>query len=86
MNNILKEKVRKVRDEVKTLELKKESLNDKVMMQDLFIREVEVRGKEDIEQKRKKIDSLGDDICVCIMQNEDAEDKIFGLKEEQEKN
>ena len=85
MNNILKEKVRKVRDEVKTLELKKESLNDKVMMQDLFIREVEVRGKEDIEQKRKKIDSLGDDICVCIMQNEDAEDTIFGLKEEQEK-
>ena len=85
MNNILKEKSRKVRDEVKTLDLKRESLNDKVKMQEKFILDVETRGKEDIEQKKKKKDALADEICVCIMQNEDAEDTIFGLKQEQEK-
>ena len=85
MNNILKEKSRKVKDEVKTLDLKRESLNDKVKMQEKFILDVETRGKEDIEQKKKKKDALADDICVCTMQNEEASDKIFGLKEEQEK-
>ena len=85
MNNILKEKIRKVRDEVKTLDLKRDSLNDKVKMQEKFILDVETRGKEDIEKKEKKLDSLGDDICVYIMQNEDADDTVFGLKEEQEK-
>ena len=54
MNNILKEKSRKVKDEVKTLDLKRESLNDKVKMQEKFILDVETRGKEDIEQKRKR--------------------------------
>ena len=73
MNNILKEKSRKVKDEVKTLDLKRESLNDKVKMQEKFILDVETRGKEDIEQKKKKKDALADDICVCTMQNEDAE-------------
>ena len=69
MNNILKEKIRKVRDEVKTLDLKRDSLNDKVKMQERFIQDVETRGKVDIKQKKKKKDALGDDICVYIMEN-----------------
>ena len=85
MNNIIKEKIRHVKDKVKTLELKKESLNDKVLMQEFFIREIEVRGKEDIKKKKKKMDSLNDDICVCIMENENSEDKIYDLQQKQEK-
>ena len=85
MNNILKEKIRKVRDEVKTLDLKRDSLNDKVKMQETFIQDVETRGKEDIVKKEKKLDSLGDDICVYIMENERSDDLVFCLKEEQEK-
>ena len=85
MNNILKEKLRKVKYEVKTLDLKRESLNDKVKMQEKFILDVETRGKEDIDHKQKKKDALADDICVCTMQNEEASDAIFGLKEQQEK-
>lgn len=46
MNTIIKDKIRLIRDEVKTLELKKESLNDKVQMQKDFIEELENRGKE----------------------------------------
>ena len=55
-------------------------------MQEKVYLDVETRGKEDIEQKKKKkVTALADEICVCIMQNEDAEDTIYGLKEEQEK-
>ena len=83
MNNILKDKIRIVKDDVRTLELKKESLNDKVEMQKKFMDEIESRGKESIERKKKKKDSLGDEICVLIMQNEDLDDRVYGLTENQ---
>ena len=34
MNNILKEKIRGIKDNIRTLELKKESVSDKVQMQE----------------------------------------------------
>ncbi len=49
MNNLIKDKIRLVKEEVKTLDLKKESLNDKVSMQERFIEDVESRGKENIK-------------------------------------
>ena len=85
MNNLIKEKIRGVKDELKTFELKKESLKDKVEMQENFIKELEEQGKNNIAESRKKTDSLGDEVCVLIMQNEDLDDKIYGLTEEQKK-
>ena len=85
MNNIIKDEIKIVRDEIRTLDLKKESLNDKVGMQENFIEELESRGKERIEEKRKKSKALGDEICVAMLQNEHKEDQVFGLTEEQEK-
>ena len=41
MNNIIRDKIRLVKEELKTLNLKKESLNDKVEMQENFIEEIE---------------------------------------------
>ena len=41
MNAIIKEKIKSLKDEIKTFELKKESLNDKVEMQKEFIEELE---------------------------------------------
>ena len=46
MNVVLKEKIRSIKEEVKVLELKKESLLDKVEMQKNFIEELECRGKK----------------------------------------
>ena len=40
MNNLLKDKIRVIKEEVRTLDLKKESLNDKVKMQTEFIDEL----------------------------------------------
>jgi len=85
MNNLIKEKIRGVKDELKTFELKKESLKDKAEMQENFIKELEEQGKNNIAESRKKTDSLGDEVCVLIMQNEDLDDRIYGLTEEQKK-
>ena len=52
-------------------------------MQEKFMEEIESRGKESIEQKKKKKDSLGDEICVLIMKNEGLEDDVYGLTEKQ---
>ena len=85
MNNIIKEKSRLLKEEIKVLTLKKESLNDKVSMQENFIAEIENRSKENIEENKKKMRSIGDEICVLMLQNEHTEDQVFGLTEEQEK-
>ena len=58
MNNLIKDKIRNLKDEVKVLDLKKESLTDKVQMQENFINELECRGKKNIEDKESKIGEL----------------------------
>ena len=37
MNNLIKEKIKGVKEEIKVLSLKKESLNDKVKMQESLL-------------------------------------------------
>ena len=85
MNNLIKDKIRGVREEIRTLDLKKESLNDKVKMQTDFIEKIEKRGNDDIKDKKKKSRELGDEICVLMLKNEHSEDKVYGLTKEQEK-
>ena len=58
MNTIIKEKIRQNRENVKVLDLKKESLSDKVSMQQNFIEQLENTGKEKIEEKEEKISQL----------------------------
>ena len=59
MNNFIKDKIRVIKEDVKTLELKKESLNDKVTMQKDFIEELKSRSEGDILEKNNKIKELG---------------------------
>ena len=58
MNMIAKEKIRRIKDEVRTLELKKESLKDKVEMQKNFIQEIENMSQKDISKRKDNIDKL----------------------------
>jgi len=58
MNVVIKDKIREIKDEIKTLELKRQSLKDKVEMQNGFIDELEQRGKENIKEKENKIKEL----------------------------
>ena len=58
MNTIIKEKIRQGKEDVKVLNLKKESLNDKVTMQENFIEELENRASESIKEKEGEIGEL----------------------------
>ena len=83
MNTLIKEKIRTEKEKIRSLDLKRDNIKDKISMQENFIKELEEQGKDNITENQKKRDKLGDEICVLIMQTEDLEDKIYGLTEEQ---
>ena len=83
MNNLIKEKIRQQKDQIKSLELKKESLKDKVLMQKNFIEQLESRGKDNINSNKKKISNLIGEVDVYMLQNATTEESIFGHTKEQ---
>ena len=85
MNNLIKEKIRGIKEEIKVLSLKKESLNDKVKMQQTFIEEIENRGKENIGEKNDKIKVLEVEVATHMEQNTITECNISDLIKKQEK-
>ena len=85
MNTVIKEKIRKIRDEVKTLELKKESLFDKVEMQKNFIEELENRGNANINANKEKIVNLDSEVVDCIKENTLIEEDVLkNIKKQEE--
>ena len=82
MNVVLKEKIRSIKEEVKVLELKKESLLDKVEMQKNFIEELECRGKENVKQKENKIQELLIEENNLMLSNQIIEEDVFKLNKE----
>ena len=58
MNNLVKDKIRQEKEHVRSLEARKENTKDKVEMQQTFIDELENRGKENIQDRKNKIDQL----------------------------
>ena len=84
MNNIIKEKIRVVKEEVKVLELKNESLNDKVKMQENFIEELENRSKENIDEKNDKIKVLQIEVNTHMEHNQLTDANISELVQKQE--
>jgi DNA repair exonuclease SbcCD ATPase subunit len=84
MNSIIKEKIRQIKDEIKTLDLKKESLKDKVEMQKNFIEELENRGKDNINNNSRKISDLDKEIEQYIHENESLEEPLREYIQEQD--
>jgi len=84
MNGILKDKIRMVKEDIKVLELKKESLTDKVQMQENFIEELENQAAQNIESKKKKVTELLTETDLYMRQNSVTEESIFGYTKEQE--
>ena len=58
MNEVVKTKLRGIRDNVKVLDLKKENLTDKISMQKNFIKELEEQGQERIKKKKNTLNEL----------------------------
>ena len=84
MNNLIKDKIRGLREEIKVLDLKKESLNDKVRMQKNFIEELELRGKENIKSKETKIQNILVEENELMNNNAIIEEDVFKLNKEVE--
>ena len=82
MNNLIKDKIRAIKEETKVLELKKESLNDKVRMQKNFIEELECRGKENVKQKENKIQELLIEENNLMNDNALIEEDVFKLNKD----
>ena len=70
MNNLVKEELRENRDIVRTLELKKDNLRDKVAMQKNFISELETRAEKNIHDKEKKVNTIALEIDELLTKNE----------------
>ena len=85
MNNLMKDKIRQVKEDIKVLELKKESLNDKVKMQTNFIEEIESRGKDNIKQKEKKIQGLLNEENDLMNTCEGMNEELISLEKKLEK-
>ncbi len=85
MNNIIKEKIRTFKEEIKVLDLKKESLIEKVEMQNNFINEIENRGKQNIKDKESKIGQLLVEENNWMNINESSNSELESLQSKVEK-
>jgi len=84
MNSLIKEKIRSVKEEIKVFELKKESLLDKVKMQEEFIEELENRGKDNINNNNRKITDLDKEIEQYMEENTSNEEPLREFIREQD--
>jgi DNA repair exonuclease SbcCD ATPase subunit len=84
MNALIKEKIRLQKDEIKSLQLKKENLKDKVEMQKSFIEELENRGNANINANQEKIVKLDAEVGIYMTENARTEEEIFKYVKEQE--
>ena len=84
MNSILKEYVKEKKTQVKSLELKKETLKDKMKMQKDFIEELENRGNANINANKEKITNLFKEVGIYMEENDKTNEQVEKLTEEQQ--
>ena len=70
MSDLVKAKLKTQKEEVRTLELKKDSLLDKVEMQEQFIKQIERTSKDDIKEKQSQIKKIANEAKEYIDKNE----------------
>ena len=85
MNQLIKDQIREKKEKVRSLDLKKDNLKDKMTMQKNFIKELEDRGKSDITISKDKINTLITETDKYVTTNEELELEVTGLIEDQEK-
>ena len=83
MNNILKDNIKEKKSQVKSLDLKKDTLKDKMKMQKDFIEELENRGHANINANKEKISSLDKEVDVYMKDNATIEEQVHAFTKEQ---
>ena len=85
MNSIIKDKIRKQKEDIQLLDLKKDNVKDKLQMQEKFIEELDNRGKENIKGKREKINTLIDETETYSSTIEKLQSDVYEVTKDQEK-
>ena len=85
MNVLIRDRIREQKDQSKSLTLRKDNLNDKISMQENFMKEIEEQGKVNIEDKNDKIKVLQVEVDTLMELTELTNSNISDLIEEQEK-
>jgi len=80
MNSLIKDNIRTKKEQIKSLDLKKDNLKDKMKMQKEFIEELENRGNANINANNEKIANLDDEVGDYMNTNEDLEGQIKTLQ------
>ena len=82
MNSLIKDNIRTKKEQIKSLDIKKDNLKDKMKMQQEFIEELESRGHANIDANEVKIDKLLDEENSYMLSNEDLNYRIETLQEQ----
>jgi DNA repair exonuclease SbcCD ATPase subunit len=80
MNSLIKDNIRTKKEQIKSLDLKKDNLKDKMKMQQEFIEELENRGNANINANKEKITNLDNEVGDYMNTNEDLEGQIKTLQ------
>ena len=84
MNSLIKERIRSCKEQIRTFELKKESLKDKIEMQERFIEEVENSGKSNIKDREDKIRGILNEENDLMNDNIKLTEELSDLEEQLE--
>ena len=84
MSNLIKDKMREKKDKVKSLDLKRSNVKDKIKMQQNFIDELENRGKQNIDSNKTKITKLMKEVDEYIDENTKLDAEVQKFTKEQE--
>ena len=85
MNNIVRDRIRENKDRVRTLDLKKETLLEKIQMQKNFIDELETRSNDNIDANKEKITKLNTEVDLYLVDNETLGNELNKVRSEMEK-
>ena len=84
MNSIIREQLKDQRQQIKSLDLKKENITDKLQMQKKFIGEIEKQGHDQIDSNKDKIKLLGIENDTHIEHNELIKGNVDDVVKQQE--
>src|SRR6056300_2092216 len=85
MNSLIKDNIRTKKEQIKSLDLKKDTLKDKMKMQKEFIEELENRGHANINANKEKITSLDKEVGIYMEENDKTNEQVEKLTKDQQK-
>lgn len=77
MNGILKDRVRSCNEVIREASIRKDMIEDKIEMQESFIKDIEKSGKERIDRKEKQVENLHKEVDVIMDENDEKTLKIM---------